>query len=338
MRVLIVHSPYLAPELEIERTERLGILYLAASTRQAGHIVEIYDPTIAPPIKTQKGYYYGRSEDEMRKAIELFHPDVVGISVHQEADLQGMDLIAKLAKQVTLGNAVTIAGGVYPSVHKETVLKKCNNLDYAMQGESEISFNMFLNALESGTLDAVGIDGLLWRNDKGIIINPKKVFVDNPDSIPYPARDLVDIKRYMNNKLSIYGLGSRPSLSLLTSRSCLNKCNYCNMWMIHGAKWRPRSPENVLEEVDEMVLKYGAGDIFIMDDNFTLKKERVMKICEGLIQRNYGIRWNTPNGISAKGIDVEIAKAMKAAGCASVCIAVETGNETFRKTVLRKKI
>jgi len=337
MRVLLTVAPYVLPNEETESTERLGLLYLAASLRRAGISVRIYDPTVSKPCRVADGYLYGQPDAEVRRVLTEYRPDVLGISVHQALNLDGARQISRLAKEVSEAT-VTIAGGVYPSVSREAILRECEHIDYALQGESEATFVQFLEALSNGGNVPTDIDGLIWRDGDALRANPKVAFIDDLDTVPFPARDLVDIRQFMDKRLSIYGIGDRPSLSLLTSRSCPHQCSFCNMWMIHGKRWRPRSPENVLAEIDEMVRRWGARDIFIMDDNFTLRSSRVIEICEGIIRKGYPIRWNTPNGISAKGATPEMARAMKAAGCKSVCVAIETGSEEFRRGAMNKRV
>jgi len=110
------------------------------------------------------------------------------------------------------------------------------------------------------------------------------------------------------------------------------------MWLVHGSRWRARSPENVLGEIDEIVNKYQAKQVFIMDDNFTFDIERAKNICNKIIQKGYRFHWNTPNGISVKRIDRELARLMKRAGCSNVCIAIESGSEYIRNRVMNKNI
>jgi anaerobic magnesium-protoporphyrin IX monomethyl ester cyclase len=338
VRVLLASAPYVLPFKETEFTERLGLVYLAASLRQGGVEVAIYDPTVGEPARVADGYRYGRPEDEMAGVIRQYAPDVLGISVHQAINLEGAQTLARLGKEVSAGRTRVVGGGVYPSVSREAILEKCPDVDFALQGEAEATFPELLAGIQAGRLDEQAIDGLIWRDGEHVRANPKTRFIDDLDSLPFPARDLVDIRRFMDKKLSIYGVGDRPSLSLLTSRSCPHQCSFCNMWMIHGKKWRPRSPGNVLAEIDEMVHRWGARDLFIMDDNFTLRSDRVVEICEGMISRHYDLHWCTPNGISAKGVTFEMARAMKAAGCRSVCVAIETGSEEFRRTAMNKRV
>lgn len=338
MRVLLTAAPYVLPYKETESTERLGLLYLAASVRSAGIDVAVYDPTVGPPLKVPSGYVYSRPDDEVRQVLRRVRPDVVGISIHQAVNLEGARRLSRLAKETLSDEVVTVAGGVYPSVSRSAVLQQCPDIDFALQGEAEQSFVTLLRLLNGGSVVAGAVDGLIWRQGDTVHVEPKTDFIKDLDAVPFPARDLVDIRRFMDTRLSIYGIGDRPSLSILTSRSCPHQCSFCNMWMIHGKRWRPRSPENVLAEIDEMVNRWGARDLFIMDDNLTLRSDRVIEICEGIIRRKYPIRWNTPNGISAKGATPEMARAMKAAGCKSVCVAIETGSEDFRRTAMNKRV
>lgn len=314
-------------------------MYLAANLRLHGHDVSILDPTIEAPKKMPNGtYYYGIMEKDLKEKITNYEPDVIGISCHYAFSHQGAYRIAVLAKTLN-PKIVTIIGGLFPTIYKEKVLSDCQSLDYLLIGESEQTLPLLLSELSShGSAKLEAIDGLIYRKDNKIVNNGKKSFIDNLDSLPYPARDLVDIKRYMNTKTVLYGLGAQPALSLLTSRSCPNRCSFCNMWLIHGSRWRPRSPDNVLGEIDEIVNKYQARHVFIMDDNFTFDPERVKVICNGIIQKGYRFSWNTPDGISVKKIDAELARLMKRAGCSNVCIGIESGSEDIRNRLMKKNV
>ena len=184
------------------------------------------------------------------------------------------------------------------------------------------------------------VDGLIYRRDGSFVKNKKRSFIEDLDSIPFPARELLDMTPYMHGSMikRLYGLGGKPAMSILTSRSCPNRCSYCNMWLVHGSRWRGRSADNIISEIDEIVNRYKAEHLFIVDDNFTFKPDRTKIICERIIQKDYRIRWNTPNGISVKRVDDEMAALMKRAGCANVCVAIESGSEYIRNVVMNKKI
>jgi magnesium-protoporphyrin IX monomethyl ester (oxidative) cyclase len=282
-------------------------------------------------------FSYGVPDHEIAETIRSFAPDVLGVSCHYSFSRQSAFNVVALAKRLDTRIA-TVMGGIVPSIHGRSVLDDCPSLDYALVGESERSLVDLLDFLSSRTPSPCDIDGLLFRDGSDVIENPKRHFIEDLDSIPYPARDLVDIHRYMNTGSRIFGLGNRPALSLLTSRSCPNQCSFCNMWMIHGRKWRMRSVDNVLGEIDEIVNKYRAEHIYIVDDTFTFHPSRTKELLEQVIRRGYKIRWNTPNGISVRGIDDELVQLMKRSGCASVCLAIESGSEYIRNTVIGKRL
>jgi len=318
----------------------LGIEYLAASLCKSGHYVSVYDPTLRPPVPQPDNlYYYGASPDEIADVIRGHSPDVVGISCHYAYSSGNAYEVARIAKQISK-NIVTVLGGLFVSTYISRPLRDCKDLDYCIVGEADTTFPALVGLLSEQALkDRNHIEGLVWREDDLIRHNDKTRYIDDLDSLPFPARDLVDINTYMEGSKTkrLYGLGFKPALSLLTSRSCPNRCSFCNMRLVHGGRWRSRSADNVLSELDEMINKYGAEHIFIMDDNFTLNIGRAKIICEKIIQRGLQFRWNTPNGISVRGMDLELAKLMRRAGCANVCIAIESGSEYIRNEVMNKR-
>ncbi len=340
MKILFVITPFYYPNHYALRKELLGVLYLASTLRAQGHAVSILDPTLETPQKISSNkFFYGIAEAQLEQKMRLAAADVVAISCHYSFSHLQAYRLAELAKLINPG-VITVMGGLFASVYKEKLLFDCNALDYALIGESEKSFSHLLSAISSH--DGIGglqqVDGLLYRQDSRVRMNEKKIYIDNLDDLPFPARDLVDIERYMNVKTVLCGLGDRPTLSLLTSRSCPHRCAFCNMWLIHGSRWRMRSPDNVLAEIDEIINRYRAEHVFIMDDNFTFDPARAKLICQGIIRKGYRFRWNTPNGISVKGMDVELARLMKRAGCANVILGIESGSEYVRHEVMRKKI
>jgi anaerobic magnesium-protoporphyrin IX monomethyl ester cyclase len=338
-RVLIIQSPYIFPDPTAHVSEPLGIEYLAASIRKSGHHVSVYDPTLRPPVRhSDKLYYYGAPADEIADVIRTYSPEVIGISCHYAYSSGSAYEVARIAKQIRK-KIVTVMGGLFVSTHMTRPLQECRDLDYCVIGEADTTFAALVGLLsEQAPENRDHIEGLAWRENDLIKHNDKTKYIEDLDSLPFPARDLVDINKYMEGSKSkrLYGLGFKPALSLLTSRSCPNRCSFCNMRLVHGGRWRSRAADPVLAELDEMINKYGAEHIFIMDDNFTLNIARAKIICEKIIQKELQFRWNTPNGISVRGVDIEMAKLMRRTGCANVCIAIESGSEYIRNKVMKK--
>src|SRR5208337_1944442 len=112
--------------------------------------------------------------------------------------------------------------------------------------------------------------------------------------------------------------------------SCPNRCNFCSMHRIHGPRWRARTPQDVVAELIHLKNAYDIQEFFVMDDNFTLNKKRVLEFCQLLKEAKLGLRWNTPNGIAINTLDYEVLQAMQDAGFVSICIAIESGDEDLR--------
>ena len=338
MKVLIIASPIRAASAGFHIHELLGIEYLAAYTRHAGHEVQVLDASLAPAVPDGDGsFHVGVPMEQVSQLIRDSRPDVVGVSCHYEFSAPYAYDIVRRAKEID-PEIVTVMGGLFVSVNTTKPINDCPELDYALVGEGETAFVNLLSAIGTGQVQS--IDGIIFRTDAGKVrYNPKKNYIEDLDSVPFPARDLVDIETYMRGGFDyqLYGLGYRPSLSLLTSRSCPMGCTFCNMKLVHGRRWRHRSADNCVEELKEMVGRWGAQHVHIMDDFFTLRIDRAKEFCRQVINSGIKVRWNTPNGISVKKIDKELCDLMKRAGCANVCVAIESGSEKVRIEIMNKK-
>jgi phosphonoacetaldehyde methylase len=126
-----------------------------------------------------------------------------------------------------------------------------------------------------------------------------------------------------------------PNTATLTSRGCSANCIFCATARFWGNKYRARSPENVIAEIDELVKKYGIKEIQFIDDNLTLNKKRAIAIFRS-IKKRFKIAWSTPQGIAPWALDEELIKEMKDSGCYEISLAVESGDQDILKQVIRK--
>jgi len=339
MRVLLINPSFSYPTPWLQITEPLGILYLAAYLRKHSkheiYVVDCLDNSLIRKCGT-RSYWYGLNEREMIDKIASFSPDVIGVTcMFSKKKDEFLKCVLSIKEHFT--DVTIVAGGTYPSLFPEEVVKT-GLVDYCIVGEGEESFTALLNALEAKDVSLDGIEGLAFARDGLCIINPKSHYVKDLDTIPFPARDLINYESYITRKSVLHGLGLKRSASILTSRSCPNRCNFCSMYLIHGPRWRGRSASDVIAEIKHLTEKYNVRDLFIMDDNFTLKRDRVVQICKGIIDLKTNIRWNTPNGISINTLDYELLYLMKESGCKSICIAIESGDEELRNKVIGKRL
>lgn len=337
MRVLIInsHSDLFNPEKRI----LLGPLYLGSVLRKHGHEVRFLD-TEKDKVNTGKafnaaGYY----EDRLAPLLDEFEPDMIGLSVHYSgAFLSAIDL-ARFVKGRNK-EIITVIGGQHATIFGKIILERYPEMDFVLKGESEETFAELVNSLCSGR-DYSMIDGLVYRQGQGVFENQKNNFIEDVDAIPFPDYSLVnmqeyhfDTSRWLNPKRHKIDL----SFPILTSRSCPHRCNFCAMFLVQGPKFRMRSAENVVNEIEHVYNKYDQRYFSIIDDNFSLDKKRVLDICSLIKERGLDIQFDTTNGMEINHVTKEIMDALIGAGFIRTFFAMESGSEYIRTKVMRKPL
>src|SRR3989304_9719302 len=200
MKVLLVYPPdsYLAgEEYFVHRSPPLGLAYIAALLEKAGHDVEVIDCVIEnwrQRIWEDDCYHVGLSWNEMRSRIKQVEPDIVGISCMFSCQFRNAQKTARLVKEVD-PNIPVVVGGAHPSGAPSLVMKD-PDFDFVIIGEGEYSMLSLVNCLEEGgSLDVV--QGLVFRENDVLKINPRKHFPRDLDVLPFPARHLFPIKEYL---------------------------------------------------------------------------------------------------------------------------------------------
>lgn len=341
MEILLLSPPYGADSDKAGVFPPLGLAYIATVLRQKKHKVQIVDFSLGGIRKTRGGYFwYGKKFYEIKEEIKNYNPDLIGLGCFFSIRFPYVLKLAKVCKSVFPKTPVVI-GGIHATVNPRLVLKN-KEIDYVVLGEGEETIIHLVNAL-IGKIRIETIDGLAFRRGSEIYVNPKTKFIKNLDKLPLPARDLLDMEAYISDRTIRWNLNKKRHASIFTSRGCPNRCTFCSMYHINGRFFRSRDPVKVVDEIEMLVKDYGIEEVSFEDDNLTLDKERIIKICKEIIGRKLKIHWNTPNGISAKTLDRRVLLWMKKAGCVSINIAVESGdlyilNQVIRKGVSLKKI
>jgi magnesium-protoporphyrin IX monomethyl ester (oxidative) cyclase len=317
----------------------LGISYLAAVLRDR-YEIQLLDASIEgvdqvrldPPEFEVRGL----SPEDVQKRIGSFAPDVLGVSCVFSPQYPLVQEMVRRAKGAN-PDLITVTGGTHPTFLAEGVLAETPELDFVVLGEAEESFPQLLEAISRG-LGYDEIDGLAWRDGAEIRVQPKTRFIKDLDSLPYPARDLLDMTLYERACIT-HGVFQDQNMaaSICSSRGCPRGCLYCSSCVFWGQKFRPRSPENVLDEIEELVSRYGVEEIQFEDDNLTLRPERAKQIFRGMIERGFTVKFSLPNGVALNTIDEEMVRLMREAGCYEVYLPFESGNERVLKDVMRKR-
>lgn len=299
MKILLINPPARKQNREDVVVPPLGLAYLASVAGQKGHGVKVLDA-----FALSMGW--GEFEAEVKK---------------EKADLVGMggmtptiDNTVRAVKICRPYTSTIVVGGPHVSVHQQEFFRDCPEVDFGILGEGEISFLGLVEKLEEGK-DPWAVPGLVGMEKR----NAPETFTSDLDQIPFPARHLLPNQAYR------YALWpGKKVTTMITSRGCPYQCIFCDK-SIFGAKWRARSSKNVLDEIEQIVKDFKIQSIILYDDLFTLNKERVIEICQGILERRLAVQWKCEGRVDR--VDGEMLRWMKKAGCSLIAYGVESGNQ-----------
>jgi anaerobic magnesium-protoporphyrin IX monomethyl ester cyclase len=339
MKVLLVNPPqafYPGSEPPAGNLP-IGLMYIAAVLDRKGYKVEILDAFMAAYFqKNNEKINVGMPYNQITEEIKKRKPDIVGISGPFTSQIENALKVSETVKQVD-SNILTVVGGPHVTTVPKEFLEEAKNVDIAVMGEGEYAMLEITQHLENRKL-LNDIKGIAYRQNGKVIINQPRPFIEDLDELPYPAYHLVDMENYLSNKEIGYRSFQDRAISMITSRGCPFNCCFCAVHLHMGQGFRAHSAEYVLNHIQHVVDKYKVKNIFFEDDNLTLNIKRFEAICDGLIERKIKIGWETPNGVRADCLSLELLKKMKKSGCKSVFVGVESGDQQILDNVICKSL
>lgn len=282
----------------------LGIAKLAAITREAGHETRIFDMDAIDA-----------GAAELEATLSSFQPDVVGVT----AKTPCLPDVLEACKTVKwFSNAKLVVGGADPTARPEQVLKDLP-ADVAVLGEADDTINPLLDGINNPS-SLKEIPGLRFRTPSGEYQTPTAPYVQDLDSYPYTAYDLLPVKEYQAYPLNM------PSylLMMVSSRGCPWDCGFC-FHALHGHKQRANSPQYVVGEIVNTMdtLPVKIKSVLFADDTFTLDKNRVIDICDRIQDRGLDLAMKCESRVNL--VDEPLLTKMYDAGFRHVSFGVESG-------------
>jgi anaerobic magnesium-protoporphyrin IX monomethyl ester cyclase len=291
----------------------MNLLGLSSILRKKGHTVSILDQL------TQ----HSSREQLLRKVAEE-RPDIVGFT-SMTYDIQSVHQDITLIKQQFPG-ITTLLGGTHVTSLPERTLTENRYIDIAVIGEGERVIDVLFDHLADHS-SLKGIKGIAWRDGDTIVMNPPEAFIENMDTIPFPDYDLLTIDDYRYSQRT---WEKRRFMSILTSRGCPFPCTFCAR-SVFGKQVRLHSAEYVVRHIEFLYHTYGVRGIGIMDDTFTINRQRVLDICRMLQAKQLDLIWFCFSSVNT--IDQEMLTAMAQAGCVKISYGVESGNREIQKKI-----
>lgn len=338
-KILLIHPPMNKHKTQAKWVSPpLGLAYIAAVLEKKYEVrildasIEGYDTEVQIDDERIR---YGLPFDSIKKEIEGFSPDIVGVSCPFSTLSKNAHEILRVTKEADK-SIVTIMGGAHPSGVPEEVMQD-KNIDFIVIGEGERTIQKLIEKIEKGK-GFSKLDGIGYKENGEIRIIPKTRYIDDIDELPFPARHLMPMEKYFKIKVSHVEPKKTPYTTVITSRGCPGRCVFCSIHTVWGRKFRGRSPANVLDEIEHLVSEYGVREIHFGDDNLTFDKKRAKKIFDGIVERRLDITWATPNGIALWRLDKELLVKMKKSGCHSLNLAIESGDEEVLRHIIKKPL
>lgn len=295
----------------------MGVLMLAAVARQRGYAVHIVDAKA-----------HGTPLEEIASDIASLRPDYLGLSA-TTISVNNAARIAEQIKRLSPG-VVTILGGAHVSAIPERTLTAFPAIDFGISGEGEISLFELLERLEAGAA-IEDVSGLAYRRDGRVVANPRAPYIDDLDSLPKPAWDLLPNFPH-DFQPSLFGYPRTPVATLITSRGCPFSCTFCDR-STSGRKGRMHSVASVVELCRDLVER-GTRHIMFLDDLFTVRKDRVIDLCEAFIAERFDFTWSCNSHPNL--LDAATMKLMKRAGCWQIAYGIESGSQRVLDVVKRE--
>jgi len=229
------------------------------------------------------------------------------------------DLLSVQKIKERLPDTFAVLAGSHASVFHQQLLAENPDLDGVCRGEFELTARHLAQTLaEDGDLSQV--EGLSYREDGEVRVNPPRPYLADLDQLPFPDLDIVPCDGY---RAGIYS-GKKPT-AMISSRGCPYQCRYC-LWpqTLYGHRFRARSATNVVDEMERAVRDYGVDEIYFDDDCLTIDKRRVMEMCRLIDERDLHVDWICQARVDT--VDREMLEAMKAGGCHYILFGVESGS------------
>jgi radical SAM superfamily enzyme YgiQ (UPF0313 family) len=287
----------------------LGLLYLISYCRQFINDIE-WKVTDGDMLAFEKTL----------KEIRNFRPDVVGFSLRSMGTVGAYKLINQVKEEFP--ETLVIVGGPHATALPDEVLQM-SKADVAVLGEGEQAFLELIQQLKSGKIELKKIKGICFRSKEKLVSTEKRDLIKDIDSIPFPAREFVDLKKYPGFVVR----KNKPETYYISSRGCPHHCIFCanNIWWHQTPNVRFRSPKNILDEVEVLRNEYGMKEFYDQCDEFNVNLPWAEKVCDEFIARDLDVTWKVQ--MRADKVTESLAAKLAKAGCWLVSLGIESGNQ-----------
>jgi radical SAM superfamily enzyme YgiQ (UPF0313 family) len=316
MELLLTHGYFLyedPKELQIMKPyPPLGLLYICSHLRNKGYAVEVFDSTF-------------QTRAALRERLLSGTPSALGIY----ANLMTRSNVVTILREAKQAGWKTIVGGPEPGAYVDEYLDA--GADVVVLGEGEITVEELLSAWrQNGEASLEKIAGLAFRNSQGITCRtaPRPQITDL-DAQPWPAREDIDMDRYVETWRTHHGKGS---VSLITARGCPYRCEWCSH-QVFGQTHRRRKPEYVADELAWLLERYKPDMLWIADDVFTINHDWLARWAVELEKRKIHIPFECIS--RSDRLNETVIRTLAELGCQRLWVGSESGSQRILDSMQR---
>ena len=285
----------------------VGLVYIATYLREKGFDARVYDANIK-----------GSNPAVVADMVRDTDPDIVGIYLNSFMINWTREFIATLREMGV--TSVIGLGGPLPSVYPGKVLEHIGG-DFVVTGEGEIPLEVMCRNIREGKPYYSDVPGIRYLSGSEVISGPPNERIRDLDILPFPDYSLL-------GKLSDYKVRAirSPTAPIVTSRGCPFQCTFCSK-AVFQSRTTFRSPQNVVEEIRLLKSRFGANQIDILDDNFTLKRSYAEEVIDGIIDADIDIAINLQSGVRVETLDEALIEKMSRAGVVKIGFGIESADK-----------
>jgi radical SAM superfamily enzyme YgiQ (UPF0313 family) len=315
--ILLTHGYFLSEDEKERQIMKpyppLGLLYLSAYLKAAGHSVEVYDST------------FGTRQELLRK-MQQSPCGLVGIYTNLITRSSVLEIV-NAAKQ---SGWTVILGGPESASYSPEYLNA--GADVVVIGEGEATLTELVTALASiDPRRLQGIRGIVFKNEAGEPVHtPERPRIMDLDALPLPDREAIDHQPYLDAWRQHHGASS---INLITARGCPYRCTWCSH-AVYGYSHRRRSPANVADEVAWIVERYSPDQLWYADDVFTISHPWLQRYAAELKSRGIWLPFETITRADRLQSAAAVA-ALRELGCYRVWIGSESGSQRILDAMKR---
>jgi anaerobic magnesium-protoporphyrin IX monomethyl ester cyclase len=282
----------------------LGILYLCSHLRAKGFDVEVFDTTFS-------------TRDALFHHLRTEKPSVLGVYANLMTRKNVVDIL-RVAREAGWR---TVVGGPEPGAYAQEYLE--SGADFVVFGEGELTMEELLQSIQDGSADAcVNIPGIAFLDGEGILRRTQpRAQIPDLDAQPWPAREAIDIQRYVRTWKDAHGQGS---VSFITARGCPYKCRWCSH-QVFGMSHRRRNPTLVVDEVEWLLQRYSPDMMWVADDVFTIHHGWIRNYAAEMRRRGLRVPFECIS--RADRLNEEMLDLLAELGCFRIWIGSESGSQ-----------